>query len=156
MAATHHSPAARKEFADKHINPKLRRSLRLYLAISAVVLIFVVVGAVRSHANGLIVSCGLLAGIVIGILFSRIYKISWDKDADHAINKTDLYGAALLILYIVFDLTREHLVTLFIHGNAVGATSLALLAGAFYGRVLGTGRSIIKVFREEKILPKLH
>lgn len=141
-----------KTFADTHIHPKLRRSLRLYLLISAILFVMVVVTAIRAHANVLIVLIGLMAGVGIGILFNRVYKISWDKQANRAVYKMDAYGIVLLVLYIVFDLTRHNLVELFTQGSAVGATSLALLSGAMYGRVLGTGRSIVRVVRQEKIL----
>jgi|GEM_PF-1485916 len=152
MRPGRYSHARTKEFASKHINPKLRRSLRIYVIISVVVLVLVVVTGIRSHANGLVVLGGLLAGIIVGVLFNRIYKISWDTDADHAIYKMDVYGIVLLVAYIAFDLSRHRIVELFISGNSVGATSLALLSGALYGRVLGTGRRIIKIFREEKVL----
>jgi predicted neutral ceramidase superfamily lipid hydrolase len=145
---------ARQDFADKNIHPKLRRSLRLYLIIAVIVFIFVLVSAFRAHASGFVVALGFAAGIAAGIVFSRIYKISWDKDAAKAINKTDLYGGVLLILYIAFDLSRDHLVKIFTQGPAVGATSLALLAGALFGRVLGTGWVIIDVVRSEKVLRK--
>jgi hypothetical protein len=145
----------RKDFADKYIHPKLRRSLRLYVIISLIVLGFVVASTVRAKANGFIVLLGLIVGILVGVVFSRIYKISWDETAEKAINKTDIYGGILLILYIAFDLLREHAVKLFTHGPAVGATSLALLAGALFGRVLGTGSSIVRVVKAEKVFQKL-
>ncbi|MGB2787242.1 MAG: hypothetical protein WBB94_02565 [Candidatus Saccharimonadaceae bacterium] len=141
-----------REFADKHVNPKLRRSLRIYFVVAVIIFIFVVINTIRSGANPMTVLLGLIAGVLIGVLFNRIYRISWDKKADHAIYKMDIFGIVLLVAYIAFDLSRGHLVELFIDGNSVAPTSLALLAGAFYGRVLGTGREIIRVFKEEKIL----
>lgn len=143
------------KLADRHINPKLRWSLRIYLLVSVAVFIFVIVTTVRSQANPLIVLAGLIIGIVIGILFNRIYKISWDKEADHAVYKMDIFGIILLIVFIAFDLSRGNLVEIFVNGSSVGPTSLALLAGAFYGRVLGTGREIFKVIKKEKVLERL-
>lgn len=128
-----------KKFADKHVNPKLRRSLRIYLALSIIILILVVVNTIRSNTNPLLVLLGLFAGALIGIAFNRIYKISWDKQADHAVYKMDVFGIVLLVAYIAFDLSRGNLVEIFIHGSSVGPTSLALLSGAFYGRVLEVG-----------------
>jgi hypothetical protein len=150
----HEKHIARKQFAENHIHPKLRRSLRLYLLISAIVLVLVIISMFNARANPLIVGCGLLVGVIVGIVFNRIYKISWDQDAARAVSKTDIYGVGLLVMYVIFDLSRGDLVKLFTHGPAVGATSLALLAGALFGRVLGTGKVIIRVFKEEKLLPK--
>jgi hypothetical protein len=136
----------------KHINPKLRRNLRLYLIIGAAVFIYVIINAIKSDANPVAVALGLIAGVVIGMILSRVYKISWDKDANNVIHRMDLFGIILLLVFVAFDLNRGHIVQLFVQGDSVGTISLALLAGAFYGRVFGAGRGIMKVLREQKVL----
>jgi succinate dehydrogenase hydrophobic anchor subunit len=85
---------------------------------------------------------GLTLGVLGGVLFSRIYKIYWDKRAGQVIAKLDAYGAGVLVLYILFELNRDKIVGYFVHGPAVAATSLAVLAGLIFGRVLGMRRKI--------------
>lgn len=155
MPSTKLNRIENRKLLTKHTDPKLRRSLRIYLLVSLVVFIFMVISALRSGASFIAVLIGLIAGVLIGILFSRVYKISWNKDADHAIYKMDILGIVLLVIFIFFDLNRGNLVELFIHGESVGAASLALLAGAFYGRVLGSGRDIIKVLKEQEVFVKI-
>jgi uncharacterized membrane-anchored protein len=142
----------KRQLLRKHINPKLRRSLRIYLIVGAAVLIYVIISTIKSGASAIAVILGLIAGAVIGMILSRIYKISWDKDANHVIHRMDVFGIVLLAVFVVFDLNRGHIVQLFVHGDSVGTISLALLAGAFYGRVFGAGRGIVKVLREQKVL----
>lgn len=151
MASRREAHQKRYEAAKKYIHPKLLRSLRIYFIVSLIVLILVIYDMFRDHANPLLVLLGLIVGIVVGKMFTRIYKISWDDTGGNVIQNMDIYGIILIILYIAFDLSREHLVEIFIHDGSVASVSLALLAGAFYGRVLGSIKVIRRVIRDEKI-----
>lgn len=133
------------------MHPKLRRSLRIYFVVSLIVLILVIYDTFRDHANPLLVLMGLIVGIIVGKMFTRIYKITWDDEGGNVIQRMDIFGIVLIIFYIVFDLSREHLVEIFVHGGSVASVSLALLAGALYGRVLGSIKVIRRVVRDEKV-----
>lgn len=146
---------AQRTHARKHINPKLRRNLRLFLLISVVLVIVVIVESIRFHAVIWQVVLGLLVGIILGSLFARMYKISWDKDAQHVTSRIDLYGVGVLLLYVVFELFRDTIVHVFTHSESVPAISLALLAGTMYGRVIGSGRVIMKILKEQEIFRHL-
>jgi predicted membrane channel-forming protein YqfA (hemolysin III family) len=140
----------------KHIHPKLKRSIRLYFVIALIVLVLVIINAIRSDVSPLVILLAFILGIIIGFLFSRIYKISWDKDAEKVINKMDIFGIILLVIFIVLRLivVKDHLANFFVGPNDVSTTSLALLAGTFYGRILGIGRFVLQLFREQQLLPK--
>lgn len=146
---------AHRSHARTHINPKLRRNLRLFLLISVVLLIAVIAETISYQANVWQVSLGLLVGIGLGSLFARMYKISWDKDAQHVTSNIDAYGVMVLVLYIVFELSRDMVVHFFTQSESVAAISLALLAGTMYGRVIGSGRTIVKILREQKVFSHL-
>ena len=143
-----------RSHARSHINRKLRRNLRLYFIISVILLAAVIYEAVRYHATFWQVALGLLVGVLCGGLFARMYKISWDEDAQHVTSNIDIYGGVVLVLYIAFDLSRGHLVHIFTHGEALPAISLSLLAGAMYGRVLASGHVIIKILREQQVFTR--
>ncbi len=136
---------ALKEDARQHLDPKLRRSLRLFLVISALLLAVVIYETIHDHANVGYVALGLIAGIALGTVLSRMYKISWDHDAQRATYRIDIVGGIVLGLYVVFSLFRGNLVGFLAPGQSAAAMSMALLAGAMYGRVLGSGRTIVKV-----------
>jgi hypothetical protein len=142
---------ALRAHARAHVNPKLRRNLRLYLLISAVLLIAVIYETAHYHAVIWQVGLALLIGALCGGLFARMYKISWDKDAQHVSSNIDIYGVVVLVLYVAYDLSRGHLVHIFIHNQGVPAISLALLAGAMYGRVLASGRVIMRILKEQEV-----
>lgn len=149
--AKHETRRKRQEAAKKYIHPKLRRSLRIYFIVSLIVLILVIYDMFRDQANPLLVLVGLIVGIIVGKMFTRIYKISWDDEGGNVIQRMDIFGIVLIVFYITFDVSREHLVEIFIHGGSVASVSLALLAGALYGRVLGSIKVIRRVIRDEKI-----
>lgn len=146
---------AQRAHARTHINPKLRRNLRLFLLISVVLLVAVIFEAVRYHAEVWQVGLGLVVGVILGSLFARMYKLSWDTDAQHVTSSIDIFGVVVLVLYVAFDLSRGSVVHLFTHSEAVPAISLALLAGTMYGRVVGSGRVIVKILREQEVFAHL-
>lgn len=145
---------ARREHARGHISPKLRRSLRMFLVVSAVLLLAVIFEAVRYHASFWQVGLGLVAGVLIGTVFSRMYKLSWDEDAQHVVSRIDIYGVVVLVAYVAFDLLRENLVHVFTHNEGVPAISLALLAGGMYGRTVGSVHVILGMLHDQKVFSR--
>ncbi len=139
----------------KHFNPRLRRSLRIYLIVGFAIMIYVILSTIKNGANPLDVLVGLVVGVVIGIFFARIFKISWDSEAEEVMYRIDAVGIILIVIFIIFDFTRGSIVANFVSGPNVGPTSFAVLAGCFYGRVFGSRRSIITILREQKVLPAL-
>jgi len=93
----------------------------------------------------------LLTGIILGILTSRMYHISWDKNAKKVISRLDIYGVIILILYIVLEIFRDRIVGFVTNDFEVGTIGFALLAGIMFGRVLGTRGKIIKVLHEHRV-----
>jgi hypothetical protein len=92
-----------------------------------------------------------MAGIVVGIVSARMFHISWNKDAKKIVSRLDEYGVIILVLYILFELKREWIVSNFVQGAIIGPTSFSLLTGIMIGRVLGTRGRIVQVLREQKV-----
>ena len=135
-----------------HASKKLRLNLRILLIVYAVLLIVTLYSAFASHAMFWQVLVGFAIGIVAGVISSRMYKISWSEDEAKVIGKIDVYGLIILVLFIVFELNREHIAQLFSSGDSLGAIGLTLITGALFGRILGTARQIIRVLRRENIV----
>jgi amino acid permease len=153
--STKHKKGWRKHVrnrARQHVNPKLQRSLRIFMLVFVVLLGFVVFEAVRDRASFIEVIMGLIIGMLVGLASGRMYKISWDEQARHVTNSFDVYGVIVLVLYILFSIFRSHLAALFANSDSVGAVSLAILAGGMYGRVIANARSIARLLREQYAL----
>ncbi len=142
---------SRHELKDK-VHKRLRVRLILYFVISIAVLGISIFHIIKDNANLLLSLLGLVAGLFIGVIVSRMYKISWDTDAEQVISKFDAIGVIFLVSYITFDIFREKIVDYFVSGPSVIAVSFAVLAGVMYGRVLGIRGKIQKVFKEEGIV----
>lgn len=117
---------------------KLRTNLRMLSVVYVVLFIVAMVVAIRSHTALWQVVLGFLIGIVAGLISSRMYKMSWDHHEAEVIGKIDIYGAVTLVLFIAFELNRDLIAGLFASGAAIGTISLTLIAGALYGRIIGT------------------
>lgn len=134
-----------------HIDKRLRFRLRLYFIIAAVLIVIMLFNFARGALRFDFGIISLLIGIGIGILASRMYHISWNHDAQKVVSRLDMFGIGILVLYAVFELSREKIVGFFTHNLEVGAVGLALLAGIMFGRVIGTRGKILEVLKEQKV-----
>jgi hypothetical protein len=105
----------------------------------------------RGNASWASVGIGLLAGTAVGIVLSRMRKVSWDEDTGMTVSAMDSIGVIFLVLYILFEVFRGSIVGLFLQGPLVASASLAMLAGSFYGRVLGNLGSVARILREQGV-----
>jgi hypothetical protein len=135
-----------------HLDKSLQRRLYLYFGISLVllgILIYnVLMGSLRFDYGIL----GLLAGAGIGIVTSRMFHTSWNKNTKKVISRLDTFGIGILLLYVVFEILREPIVGYFTHDSQVGTVGFAVLAGIMFGRVIGTRGKIIEILEEQKII----
>lgn len=134
----------------EHAGKRLRRTFSLLIGIYIVLLLASIYHLVTHPVVWWqAVLCGS-AGLAIGMLFSRMTKIEWDKDHEKAIGRMDIYGGVILVLFILFEIFRSQLVGLFADGAAIGTLSLLLLTNTMYGRVIAMGGKIIHTVRDNK------
>jgi protein-S-isoprenylcysteine O-methyltransferase Ste14 len=94
----------------------------------------------------------LVIGLIAGLISSRMYKISWDKDEAKVVGRIDIYGVIVLVLFVLFELNRNNIATLFSGSETLGSIGFVLLTSALLGRILGTSRRILRVLSDEKII----
>lgn len=138
----------------KHASKKLQLNLRILFAVYAVLLIVTVYSATVSNAIFWQLAMGFIIGIIAGAISSRMYKISWDKDEAKVVGKIDIYGVVILVLFVLFELNRDHIARLFASGESLGAIGLTLITGALLGRILGTAQQIVRILISENIVMK--
>jgi hypothetical protein len=90
---------------------------------------------------------GVCVGLVIGIIVSRRYHISWDEETNNVIGRTDLIGAVILVCYLVFVFTKSYFLGFYVQGAALFALLLGMTAGSMLGKVLATRRGINKLLQ---------
>ncbi len=94
----------------------------------------------------------LLFGFLSGLLFVRRKKIYWEEETARVIGKMDQVGVVLLVIYIIFSVTRHWLLHQWLQGNQLTAFSFSFAAGAMGGRLLSIRKQIVRVLREQKII----
>ena len=94
-----------------------------------------------------------LLGVLIGLLVSRrMHNISWNAETNKAVTKMDRLGIIILILYILFAISRHWILSHWLQGYALTALSLSITAGGMMGRLWATRQRIRHVLKEECFL----
>lgn len=146
-----HITINKRQHLAKHIDKRLRFRFRLYFLISIVMLGFVFYDIATAKIIIEFALLGIIAGIIVGVISSRMFHITWSHDANKVVSQLDKFGIIILILYILFELERSNIVGIFIQGPQIGSVSFSVLTGVMIGRVIGTRGKILQVLKEQKI-----
>ncbi|MDG3547252.1 hypothetical protein [Methanobacterium formicicum] len=138
--------------------PYLDKRLIFRLRIYTLVMIFmllVISGEVLSGTFSVAWALGgILIGLGVGTLATRMYRLSWDEDTSHVISRIDWIGGIILICYLTFVFTRTYYLSYWVQGAPLMGIIFSITAGTMLGRVLGTRRGINKVLKTWHILIK--
>jgi hypothetical protein len=137
----------RRAHAALHIARPIRLRVRIYFLIFLVMAGIVVVDGIRiGGASVLPVLASLVGGVVVGIIASRMFSLSWDHVSGKVVGKLDAVGAVILLAYLAFSIFKTKLLGVWFDGPVLGVAGLAALAGVMAGQVFGTGRGVKRVF----------
>lgn len=142
----------RAKLIKTNASKKLRTNLRILAVVYLVLLVVTLYNLVISQAIFWQVLVAIVIGVIAGFISARMYKISWNHDEAEVIGKIDIYGAIVLAAFILFEVNRTRIASLFASGDSIGSITLVLVTSALLGRLLGTSRRIIHVIQEERII----
>lgn len=135
-----------------HIDPSLRRRIRIFLALGALMFLLVIWDIAHGAMSIPVALIGIALGTVVGFFSSRIYHLSWDKDGKHVVGRIDTVGWIVLALYIAFELARSTAFsTVFVTGYSATAVTFTFISAALIARVFGLRGRIVAILKEEKI-----
>lgn len=135
-----------------HASNRLRLNLRILSVVYIVLLCITLYELFVSRTLFSQVLIALIIGLAAGFVSSRMYKISWNKDEAKVVGRIDIYGVVVLVLFVVFELNRDHIASLFSGSETLGSISLVLITAALLGRIIGTAKRILRVLKDEKII----
>ncbi len=128
--------------------------LRIYTLVM-IFMLLVISGEVLSGTFSVAWALGgILIGLGVGTLATRMYRLSWDEDTSHVISRIDWIGGIILICYLTFVFTRTYYLSYWVQGAPLMGIIFSITAGTMLGRVLGTRRGINKVLKTWHILIK--
>lgn len=141
-----------KTLIKQHVDKKLSQRMKIFFFISLALIAVVIYEVIITWYNPLFAVWFELLGIVIGILVSRMFHISWDEDEQQVISRMDKLGGIILWSYILFSLSRHYLLSIFIPTGFVFVVTFTLVSGIMIGRFLGMRYNILKILKDNNIL----
>ena len=136
----------------KHqVHTSLQRRLRIFIVMGVIIILVMVSDVVRGLLPVWIAGISLLLGSIIGLVSSRIFNLTWDKDGEQVVGKIDVIGWVVLGAYILFEVARSILVQHWLPAEATAIT-FAFIGPALITRVLSLRGRIITILKNEEVL----
>lgn len=146
-------PLSSRKEVSKFVHKKLIFRLRRLAIIFIIIFSIVIVEISMNYISLFLAFAGFVLGIVIGLLISkRMHNISWDAETNMAITKMDRIGIALLVIYILFAISRHWIFAHWVHGYALSPFCMSVGAGGMLGRLYNTRQRIRKILKQEGVL----
>lgn len=136
-----------REHFNTHVNPKLRRNILIYLSISGLIFLVILYRIISAGNSFHYPLLAFAVGLIVGMVVSRMYVISWDKDADRVVSRMDIYGVIFLAAYILFEISSEHFIKQWFRGPLVLTVILSLVGGTLLGRGFGMIKKIVRLLK---------
>jgi hypothetical protein len=88
---------------------------------------------------------GLVAGVAVGVVASRIRRMKWDERTGRVIARIDWIGAVILGGFLAGNLAREWVLGHWVEGAELTTLGMCVTAGTLTGQVIGTRRRVRSV-----------
>lgn len=140
------------EFAEKHIDVKLLKRIKLFIVIYILLLGYIIYDVAVHDFDPLLIVGGFLLGIAIGYIAGRMFNIKWHTETSKVVAQLDTVGIVILILYIAFSISRSFILGIWLHGPLLTAVSLTFATGAILGRIMMMYSNIKNVLSERGLV----
>jgi hypothetical protein len=146
-------PLSKRKEVARFVHRKLLFRLRRLAIIFLLITGILVYEISHNYIAGYIAAGGFLLGVFIGLLVARrMHRISWDVETSQAVTKMDRIGIIILVLYILFAISRKWIFSHWLQGYSLSAFSLSVAAGGMLGRLWTTRQKIRQVLKKEGFL----
>ena len=146
-------PLSKRKEVKRFVHRKLLFRLRR-LAIIFLIIMGVLIYELSQNSTAVYFALsGFMVGMALGLVVSRrMHNISWDAATSKAVTKMDRIGIIILVLYLLFAISRHWIFGHWLQGNALTAFSLSVAAGGMLGRLWTTRQKIRQVLKQEGFL----
>ncbi len=142
----------KKKRLSQHVDKKILMRARIFGFVSLVFIFILGQDLFNGTISFVYLLGAVIVGIVVGMIASRMYHLSWDHDGKKVVGRLDAVGIAVLVFYILFAIFRQKLVGVFIQGPMVGTVTVAVMGGLFMGQILGIRNGVKGILRAEGII----
>ncbi len=144
-------PKLRKKIS-QHVDKSILMRFRIFAVVSLVFIGILGWDLFQQTITFPLLVVAVAVGIVVGMVASRMYHLSWDRDGKKVVGRLDKIGITVLVFYIIFAIFRQKLVGIFIHGPMLGTVTIAVMGGLFIGQIIGTRNGVRGILRGEGII----
>ncbi|MGC5032983.1 hypothetical protein [Micromonospora sp. DT229] len=135
--------ARHRQMVRRHVDRRVIWRARIYAVVFVVTLVVTIVdAAVAGNWTWLRALVGFVAGVVVGVVASRMLRLRWDGFEKRVVGKIDAIGVVVLLCYVTFSILRVRIVGMWVPASQVAATSMGVLSGVMLGQILGIRRGM--------------
>lgn len=138
--------------AKKYVERKLIRRLWIFFVVFTVLVGVIAYEVSQDYLEGAACVGAIMLGMLMGAVFVRRKRIYWEEETSTIIARMDRIGIGILVVYILFIVSRHILLHNWLHGRQLTAFSLSLTAGAMLGRLLSIRSQIRQILKDRKII----
>ena len=103
--------------AKQYVEKKLVNRLRLFFLLFTLLIIVISYEVSRGYLNVSSAIGAMMIGMMIGAAFVRRKRIYWEEETSTVIARMDKIGIWLLVVYILFAVTRHFALERWFHGQ---------------------------------------
>lgn len=134
-----------KELVDKNLKNKIKFFIFMFLLSTSLAIHYISTDVIEAKYP----LFAFLIGLSIGVILSRIQKVSWDKDSEKIIKEFDLISGILLFFLILFLTFKTQLINSFVELPKVNSIIFSLNAGMMLGRTVTLRHRIFKILKSK-------
>lgn len=139
-------PSERSETARRYVSSRILKRYRLLSLILLVMLAVLVYDLLTGKVQFLLILPAFLFGMVMGWVVRRMYRLEWDAQEDKVVSRLDWLGGIILVLYLVFSLSRDRLLSHWVaDASQLAGITLALSVGTLLGRLQGMKHGVLRL-----------
>ena len=136
----------------RHVHNRVLMQLVIFALVSAGLLVAVCYDAVIGEIALWLLAAALVAGVGVGYIVGKVFKLAWHADTRKVIMSLDKMSFVLIGVYVVFRIFGDQLLGEYLHGAALSAFSFAFLGGLLVGRLLSIWNSVSRILKEQGIM----
>lgn len=138
--------------AKQYVERKLRRRLWIFFVVFVLLVGVIIYEINEGYLEASACVGAMMLGVLTGAIFVRRKRIYWEEETSQVIARMDRIGIALLVLYILFWISRHLFLHNWLHGHQLTAFSFSLAAGAMLGRFLSIRSQVRQILKERDII----
>jgi hypothetical protein len=132
-----------------YVKKKMIYRLRIFYLVSISMFGFIVYEIAIGTLDILMATTAMVLGILTGWLAAQRYKLVWNEEASQVVTKMDRIGIILLVIYLIFSLSRRWIFSHWLTGEMLTLFTLTFGNGAMMARVVCLRKKIRRIIRRE-------